>query len=121
MQLDFSAKLLEWVGTLFGIAGAILIAANIPLSPYGWVGFAVSSIALAGFDDIPIARYVAPSLTTMRVNIPELGAHAMRLLLDLQNGEDVSARLAPLVPELIVRDSSRSAGVVPAAAAGETS
>lgn len=49
MQLDFSAKLLEWVGTLFGIAGAILIAANIPLSPYGWVGFAVSSIALAGF------------------------------------------------------------------------
>jgi DNA-binding LacI/PurR family transcriptional regulator len=44
----------------------------------------------------------------MRVNITELGAHAMRLLLDLQNGEDVSQRLAPLVPELIVRDSSRS-------------
>jgi LacI family transcriptional regulator len=65
-------------------------------------------IALAGFDDIPIARYVAPSLTTMRVNITELGARAMRLLLDLQNGEDVSQRLAPLVPELIVRDSSRS-------------
>lgn len=68
-------------------------------------------IALAGFDDIPIARYVAPSLTTMRVNMPELGAHAMRLLLALQNGEDVGDRLAPLVPELIERDSSRRAGV----------
>ncbi len=67
-------------------------------------------IALAGFDDIPIARYVAPSLTTMRVNMPELGAHAMRLLLALQNGEDVSDRLAPLVPALIERDSSRRAG-----------
>ncbi len=67
-------------------------------------------IALAGFDDIPIARYVAPSLTTMRVNMPELGAHAMRLLLALQNGEDVSERLAPLVPELIERDSSRRVG-----------
>ena len=68
-------------------------------------------VALAGFDDIPIARYVAPSLTTMRVNMPELGAHAMRLLLALQNGEDVSGRLAPLVPELIERDSSRRVGV----------
>ena len=63
-------------------------------------------IALAGFDDIPLARYVMPSLTTMRVNIAELGAHAMRVLLDLRDGEDVHDRLAPLVPQLIVRDSS---------------
>lgn len=69
-------------------------------------------IALAGFDDIPIARYVVPSLTTMRVNIPELGAHAMRLLLDMQNGERVDERLTPLVPELIVRESSRRDDVV---------
>lgn len=63
-------------------------------------------IALAGFDDIPLARYVMPSLTTMRVNIAELGAHAMRVLLDLRDGEDVHERLAPLVPQLIVRESS---------------
>ena len=63
-------------------------------------------IALAGFDDIPLARYVVPSLTTMRVNIAELGAHAMRVLLDLYGGQDVRGRLVPLVPELIVRESS---------------
>ena len=32
-------------------------------------------IALAGFDDIPIARYVTPPLSTMRVRIAELGGH----------------------------------------------
>lgn len=63
-------------------------------------------IALAGFDDIPLARYVVPSLTTMRVKIDELGAHAMRLLLELQDGVDVRSKLAPQMPELIVRESS---------------
>lgn len=63
-------------------------------------------IALAGFDDIPLARYVMPSLTTMQVNIAELGAHAMRVLLEVYAGDDVPAALAPLVPELIVRESS---------------
>jgi LacI family transcriptional regulator len=72
------------------------------------------AIAIAGFDDIPIARYVVPSLTTMRVKIAELGAHAMRVLLDLQRGEDVGDRLSPMVPELIVRESScRAVATVP--------
>lgn len=66
-------------------------------------------IALAGFDDIPLARYVMPSLTTMQVNIAELGAHAMCVLLQVYAGDDVPAALAPLVPELIVRESSGAA------------
>ena len=39
-------------------------------------------VALAGFDDIPLARYVHPPLTTMRVDISELGARALHALLD---------------------------------------
>ena len=37
-------------------------------------------ISVVGFDDIPIARYVTPSLTTVRVAIDVLGARAAALL-----------------------------------------
>ncbi|HEX7681424.1 MAG TPA: substrate-binding domain-containing protein, partial [Thermoanaerobaculia bacterium] len=40
------------------------------------------AMSVVGFDDIPIARYVAPPLTTMRVDIAELGRRAFALLLD---------------------------------------
>lgn len=61
-------------------------------------------IALAGFDDIPLARYVNPALTTMRVDIAELGARALRTLLEQEGPRDDTA--TRLVPELVVRDSS---------------
>ncbi|ALN62088.1 bacterial regulatory s, lacI family protein [Lysobacter antibioticus] len=72
-------------------------------------------IAVAGFDDIPLARYVHPTLTTMRVNIAELGARAARLLLtqlgteaaaqEQQPSMDEPRQSEPLRPELIVRES----------------
>ncbi|HZV38014.1 MAG TPA: LacI family DNA-binding transcriptional regulator [Pseudoxanthomonas sp.] len=63
-------------------------------------------IALAGFDDIPLARFVHPPLTTMRVNIAELGGMAMsRLLQAIESGPDAAASQL-LTPELIARDSS---------------
>lgn len=65
-------------------------------------------IAIAGFDDIPLARYVHPPLTTMRVDIAELGGRALRTLLDgmSPDPERPATTNASLVPELIVRDSS---------------
>ena len=39
-------------------------------------------MALTGFDDIPIARYVTPRLTTVTVAIAELGRRALELLLE---------------------------------------
>lgn len=60
-------------------------------------------VAVAGFDDIPLARYVHPSLTTMRVDMAKLGADAMRLLLsDAGKGKPQHLRRAP---QLIVRES----------------
>jgi LacI family transcriptional regulator len=38
-------------------------------------------LAVAGFDDIPIARFASPPLSTVRVPIAQLGAQATRLLL----------------------------------------
>ncbi|KAF1710519.1 LacI family transcriptional regulator [Pseudoxanthomonas kalamensis DSM 18571] len=64
-------------------------------------------IALAGFDDIPLARFVHPPLTTIRIRIAELGAGAMECLLDMVQNEGESARPTMVaVPELIVRSSS---------------
>jgi LacI family transcriptional regulator len=40
-------------------------------------------MAVAGFDDIPIARYVSPPLTTISIDISGLGRRAFALLLDV--------------------------------------
>ena len=40
---------IEWIGTLFGIAGAVLLSCNVRLSPWGWWLFLVSSISLCAF------------------------------------------------------------------------
>jgi len=39
-----------------------------------------ADLAIAGFDDIPIARFVNPALTTVRVRIVELGRSALEQL-----------------------------------------
>ena len=72
-------------------------------------------IAIAGFDDIPLARYAHPSLTTMRVDIAGLGAHAMRMLLRrLGLAVDGAAEpAAPIAADLIARESTGSAPGTP--------
>jgi LacI family transcriptional regulator len=63
-------------------------------------------IAVAGFDDIPIARYVSPALTTVRVRIAELGELALeRLVLAIaERGQDRHS-VQTLRTELVVRSS----------------
>ncbi|WP_123699774.1 MULTISPECIES: substrate-binding domain-containing protein [Stenotrophomonas] len=67
-------------------------------------------VALAGFDDIPLARFVHPSLTTMQVSIAELGDMAMTRLMQLMDSKSTESAgdKQTLVPKLIVRDSSKS-------------
>ncbi|WP_457443946.1 LacI family DNA-binding transcriptional regulator [Roseateles sp. P5_E4] len=66
-------------------------------------------IALAGFDDIPIARYVSPALTTMHVPIAALGGQALDALADTleRNATDAGATVMPV--QLVVRRSCGSA------------
>jgi LacI family transcriptional regulator len=68
-------------------------------------------IAVAGFDDIPLARYVHPSLTTMRVDMARLGADAMRLL--LRDPGDAQPQHLLRAPQLIVRESCGGARASP--------
>ena len=66
-----------------------------------------ADIALAGFDDIPLARFVHPTLTTIRVSIAELGGLALtRLLQSIESDDTQPSTQQTLVPELIVREST---------------
>ena len=65
-------------------------------------------VALAGFDDIPLARFVHPPLTTVQASITGLGERATSHLLRMIDGDDAveAAGGATLAPNLIVRDST---------------
>ena len=66
-----------------------------------------ADIAVIGFDDVPIARYVAPALSTMRIHIAELGERALdRLVAAIEAIEPIEASAETLMPELVVRASS---------------
>ncbi len=66
-----------------------------------------AGMAVTGFDDIPIARYVAPPLTTIRVDIAELGGRAFALLHDAlaQPGRGGERRRERISTTLVVRRS----------------
>jgi DNA-binding LacI/PurR family transcriptional regulator len=64
-------------------------------------------LAIVGFDDLPIATFVEPTLTTVRVPAREIGRVAARALTDALS--DLTSLQEPsqvLRTELIVRDSS---------------
>lgn len=83
------------------------------LSALGEAGVSVpGDMALAGFDDIPIARYVTPPLTSVHVPITGLGALSMEVLLDaLQHKDERERRHQTLATKLVVR-ASCGAGVM---------
>ena len=68
-----------------------------------------AEMSVIGFDDIPIARYVTPALTTVRVAIDELGARAAALLFRaLSDPASLQTPHREVVPaELVVRQSCR--------------
>lgn len=62
-------------------------------------------IAVAGFDDIPLARYVTPRLTTVSVPYGPLGSEAWKRLHALIKGETPSHNVV-FQPRLQPRDST---------------
>jgi LacI family transcriptional regulator len=66
-------------------------------------------IALTGFDDIPIARYVTPTLSTVRVRIADLGRSALEhLAARLESGGQPPPSAQTLGCEIVVRESCGS-------------
>lgn len=62
-------------------------------------------ISLIGFDDIPLASLVTPSLTTIHAPSNEMGVEATRLLIRQIEGESVSRTKLILETKLMTRES----------------
>jgi DNA-binding LacI/PurR family transcriptional regulator len=65
-----------------------------------------ADIALGGFDDIPLAAYASPPLTTIHQPIYSIGRQVCAMLIDLINGRPLANPHVLLEPTLIVRESS---------------
>ncbi len=67
-------------------------------------------MSVVGFDDVPIARYVNPPLTTIRVEIAELGRRAFAVLLEILAHPKTRVQRERIETTLIVRKSSSRQG-----------
>lgn len=61
-------------------------------------------LSVVGYDDVDLASYVTPPLTTIHQPKLRLGAIAMQMLLDILEGKAVQSRILP--NELVVRAST---------------
>jgi len=62
-------------------------------------------VAVTGFDDVPLARHLHTTLTTVRQPIREMGATAFEVLYSMINGERPPDRDIVLPTKLICRES----------------
>ncbi|MFS0895026.1 LacI family DNA-binding transcriptional regulator [Microbacterium sp. 179-I 3D3 NHS] len=63
-------------------------------------------VSVVGVDDIPLAEYSVPPLTTVAQPFAHLGRRSVRSLLEALNEPDSGADMAPPALELIVRGST---------------
>lgn len=63
-------------------------------------------ISVVGFDDLPVARWANPPLTTIRQPLPEMAAHAMRMLLHYLDEGSFETHRFELATELVRRGST---------------
>ncbi len=64
-------------------------------------------VAVVGYDDIEFAKYVSPSLTTIRVNQYNMGKLAATMVIDLIEGHLNDYHKMTMDYEFILRDSTR--------------
>jgi LacI family transcriptional regulator len=69
-------------------------------------GIAVpEQMSVVGFDDLPIAQYITPTLTTVRVPAHEMGeSAATRLIAAIEKGEPVLS--LELLTDLVIRETT---------------
>ncbi len=64
-----------------------------------------ADISVIGFHDVPLAPYLSPPLTTVRMPLAELGSQAVDSLLAMIDGQAVDDVVVAAAPELVLRGS----------------
>lgn len=62
-------------------------------------------VALVGFDDLPLARFTNPPLTTVHLPVKDIARRAAEMLIQILNGQPAACRQAILDTHLVVRKS----------------
>ncbi len=74
-------------------------------------------LSVVGFDDLPVASWVSPPLTTVRQPLAQMASTATRLVIDIARGGQPTQTRVELSTELVVREStSRPPQAAPAVA-----
>nr|MDT0658993.1 LacI family DNA-binding transcriptional regulator [Micromonospora sp. DSM 115978] len=63
-------------------------------------------LSVVGYDDLPVAAWIGPALTTVNQPLQDMAGTATRMLLDLARGVDLPTSRVDLVTELVVREST---------------
>jgi LacI family transcriptional regulator len=63
-------------------------------------------VAVASFNDISVAQFLSPPLSTIRLPSEEIGETAVELLLEQAAGREISKRIS-LASQMIWRASAR--------------
>lgn len=100
-------RFLQTGGVLDGVLGCNDNTAIGVITGLNRTGLRVpEDVSVVGFDDLDIAPYVRPALTTIRQPARRLGEEAMRLLLEkMSSNAPVSCKHILLPPQLVVRES----------------
>jgi LacI family xylobiose transport system transcriptional regulator len=64
-------------------------------------------LSVVGYDDLPIARWVGPPLTTVHVPLPAMAEQAVHLVMRLTDEPDLAFSRIDLDTSLIVRSSTK--------------
>jgi len=64
-----------------------------------------AQMSVVGFDDVEIAAWINPALTTVRQPLAHMGTFAATMLLQLIDGKELASTRVELATELIVRES----------------
>jgi LacI family transcriptional regulator len=63
-------------------------------------------LSVIGYDNLPLAAWTGPALTTVNQPLRDMAGTATRMLLDLVRGVDLPTSRIDLVTELVVREST---------------